>query len=357
MTPFPPPRILAAILAPAAVLALGIAAMPTPPSFSTSITGDRALGESLRPDFLEAGALDRAAVAVVDGKNVTFTGFGAESDTEFEIGSITKAMNAQLFQDAIDRGEVRPTDRLEERVPELLGTPAGGVILRDLATHTSGLPGLPTDAGSMLGVLLDSLRHQNPYHVDTAEMITLAAAEALTTPGEYVYSNLGTALLGQALARTAGIDYADLIRTRLFEPLGMGDTRVTTLPGEEGKNATTGFSATGVHENAWAIGGYVPAGGVRSTAADMSRYVVALLAGTAPGMAALDPVPGTEGGLAWMILDTETDQTLTVHNGQTGGFSSFLMLDREAGRGVITLSNTAAQHPAVAYNILTGTEK
>ena len=43
---------------------------------------------------------------------------------------------------------------------------------------------------------------------------------------------------------------------------------------------------------------------------------------------------------------------MTLHNGQTGGFASFLVLDRESGRGTIVLSNTAAQLPGVAVNLI-----
>jgi hypothetical protein len=66
--------------------------------------------------------------------------------------------------------------------------------------------------------------------------------------------------------------------------------------------------------------------------------------GTAPGIGALDPVADAPGdsriGAAWMTTVFK-DCPLTWHNGQTGGFSSWLGVDREAGAGFAIVTATA----------------
>src|ERR1051325_9013387 len=79
-------------------------ARPSPPSLSTSVTGDAALAAHARP--LLHGALDHVSIAVIDGSTVTYAHFGANEHTQYEIGSLTKIFTAWLLADAIRRGGV-----------------------------------------------------------------------------------------------------------------------------------------------------------------------------------------------------------------------------------------------------------
>ena len=91
-----------------AILALtGWLGRPNPPSLSTTVIGDAELAARARP--LLPGALDRVSIAVVDGSTTTYANFGADENTEYEIGSITKTFTGLLLADAIERGEVTPT--------------------------------------------------------------------------------------------------------------------------------------------------------------------------------------------------------------------------------------------------------
>jgi len=171
----------------------------------------------------------------------------------------------------------------------------------------------------------------------------VARSTDLTDRGGYLYSTLGTALLGQALAAAANVDYPQLLQDRMLRPLGMTNTTVAITTGDLPVNVTTGFSADGQYQQPWTSHAWAPAGGMRSTAADMAKYASALLDGTAPGMDALTPQwdegNGTRTGYAWNITAFEGD-TVTAHGGATGGFCAAIALDRTHHRAVIVLSNT-----------------
>ena len=101
------------------------------------------------------------------------------------------------------------------------------------------------------------------------------------------------------------------------------------------------------------------AGGIRSTAADMARYSQAMLDGTVPGAASLDPLwdtgeDGEQVGLAWFtqVSKDTPERSVTWHNGQTGGFASMAALERDAGRAVLIFSNVAAGQEEAALTLL-----
>ena len=112
-----------------------------------------------------------------------------------------------------------------------------------------------------------------------------------------------------------------------------------------------GRASFGLPREPWVLGGYAPAGGLLSTIGDMVRLATALLEGSAPGMAALDPIdgvrtdrPNRQTGLFW-IIDGPPDQipTVTWHNGGTGGYSSFIALMPDVGRAVVGLQSVAGR--------------
>lgn len=294
---------------------------------------------------LEAGKVRRADLGPVGGHH--------------ELGSITKTFNGQLFADAIDRGEVRPEDQLSRHLPELAGTRVGEVTLAELASHRAGLPSLLP--GEMLGGFLQRFTLRNPYHATTAELITAAGGIAPTKRGEFAYSNLGAALLGHALARAAGRpDWETLVRQRLLQPLGMNGVVFATRPELIPADGSTGHTANGNEPDVWTAEGMAPAGvSTWVTVDDLVAYARALLDGTAPGMAALDPRwdagnPRTRIGYHWITSTRPGAPTITWHNGGTGGASTFLGLDRAGQRASIVLNDSTVSVDGLGIGLLTG---
>jgi CubicO group peptidase (beta-lactamase class C family) len=335
--PVRPARRVAVAVVVAAVLAGLVWVWPGPPRASATRSGDAALLEAVG----EPDGFRRLAVAVVDldgTPGVRFASVGADERTPFEAGSVTKALTGLVVADQVERGELD----LDTPVGELLDLGDGDVsraTVRQLVTHHAGLP--PLDPTTRLRALPPVLLGLDPYRgVSTAELVERAGGTD-TGAQEYAYSNLGAALAGQAAAAAAGTDYPTLVQERLFTPLGLADTTLQT--GDP--RVPAGRSALGRRMQPWVFDGYAPAGATVTTSGDLATLATALLEERAPGMTALEPLAeaGDEGrriGTFWQ-LSTEGDQTITWHNGRTGGYGAFLGLDRERGRAVVVLSDVA----------------
>lgn len=312
----------------AAVLGLrGLARVRTRRHAPAPATGDAVLRRVV--DGLADRRVRRLATVVVDGDRTRSCFAAADWDTRWEIGSVTKALTGLLVADAADRGELTMQTTLAQLDPQHAGHPVGSVTVRELVTHTSGLP--PVVLGP-LRALAWVVAGRDPYAATTPASVARAARRRrLRRRGRYRYSNLGASVLGDAVAQGAGLDYADLLATRLAEPLGLA---ATTAHREDGPPLPRGWRRDGRRSAEWRMPGYRPAGGVVSTAADLTVLVRALLDRTAPGLGALEPVdgPGSRQASFW-VVDTHaaSGRRRIWHNGETGGYASYVALFPDAG--------------------------
>ena len=283
-----------------------------------------------------------AAVATISPSGTRTAVVGAATDAGFEIGSISKGITGLLYVDACERGELTPETTLGELLP-LGDTAAGTVTVGSVSTHTSGLPRLPPDAHALRRTV-DLWRHgTNPYGESVEVLMDQARRVRLSAPKPR-YSNLGFELLGHAVANAAGMTYPRLLAERLTAPVGLASMYAPTRPSELRPTAVAGTSRGGRVVQPWTGAGIAPAGGIRSSIGDMARLAGSLLDGSAPGGGALDPVRNFSGGMrigaAWLTLDLR-GRLITWHNGGTGGFRSYLALDRRARTAVVLLSATS----------------
>ena len=284
---------------------------------------------------------------------------GASLAADFEIGSVSKGITGLLYVDALNRGELRPDTVLGERLP-LGDCPAAAVTLASLSRHSSGLPRLPRQSGTLRRTLALMLRGANPYGETLAELLTQARTVSLSVPRPR-YSNFGFELLGHAVAAGAGLRFRDLLRERLAVPLGLDSVYAPATAAEVRPTAVAGRSRSGRVMQPWTGEAVAPAGGIRASIRDMVRLVQALLDGAGteggvPGLSALNPVanfavPAARIGAGWMTLETK-GRTVTWHNGGTGGFRSWVGLDRKAGTGVVLLTATAAPVDRHGFRLL-----
>jgi len=268
-------------------------------------------------------------------------------DTIFEIGSTTKVFTSLLLADMVQRGEVALDDPVAKYLPPSVKMPernGRSITLVDLATHTSGLPRLPTN--------MTPKDVTNPYADYSVEQLyQFLSSYQLTRDigSQYEYSNLGGGLLGHLLARRAGMDFEALVRSRICGPLGMNNTRITLTPEMKERLAVGHNQAMDTVAN-WDLPTLAGAGALRSTANDLLTFLAANLGYTtsalAPAMAAMLKVrrptgqPGLEIALGWHIYTTNGKE-IVWHNGGTGGYRSFMGFDPKARIGVVALSNAS----------------
>src|SRR5215813_10731341 len=198
-------------------------------------------------------------------------------DTIFEVGSVTKVFTSLLLADMVRRGEVALTDPVAKYLPTDVKVPernGRAITLQDLATHTSGLPRLPTN--------MMPKDRANPYaDYSVAQLYQFLSTYTLPRDigSRYEYSNLGGGLLGHVLALRAGMDYEALVRSRITGPLGMTSTSVTLSPDQQRRLAVVHNNRLASVPN-WHAPTLAGAGALRSKANDMLTFVAANLGAT-----------------------------------------------------------------------------
>lgn len=299
--------------------------------------------------YVQGGSVVGMVIGVRDGDEEVIRGYGDSkptADTVYEIGSVSKVFTGVLLAALVRDGLVTLDEPVEELLPSGSSVPAIGgrkITLVDLSTHTSGLPRMPDNFAPK--------DPKNPYADYTPEQMLafLAQVKPARAAGvAYEYSNVGVGLLGWALARKADKSYEELLAERITGPLGMKSTVVALTPELKARLAP-GHDASGQPESNWDLPAFAGAGGIRSTAADMLLFLKAnLAAGKTPlddAMAAAREVkytpPDANGqrlGLGWHI---SPPADIRWHNGQTGGYHSFVAIDVAHGRAVVVLADTA----------------
>lgn len=265
------------------------------------------------------------------GETAFGSGEAPGARTIYEIGSISKVFTGVLLADAELR-EVLSIDAtvqsFYEGVFELDQVGDTPIRLRDLTSHSSGLPRMPTNFAPA--------DVDNPYADYSFELMHefLDGFKTKRAPGErYVYSNLGAALLGNTVALAQESDYATLLRTRITEPLGMQDTAIELTPSMRARFAP-GFDVDQQPRAAWDFQSMAPAGGIRSDLNDMLIFARAALdpvdsplADALPrSMTPLYTSPdGVQVAFGWHVASGGATRW---HNGQTGGYHSFFAVSR-----------------------------
>ncbi|MEO8115628.1 MAG: serine hydrolase [Phenylobacterium sp.] len=278
------------------------------------------------------------------------------ADTVFAVGSVTKLFTALILADMARRGEVALGDPVARYLPAAVPQRNGRQItLVDLATHTSGLPFWPSN--------LAPPPPENAQHYTEAQLYAFLAGYQLTRdPGsQWEYSNLGFALLGHALARRAGLDYATLLGDRITRPLGMRDTGVMPSPAMRSRLAM-GHDEALQPTRRWNFGLFAPAGGALSTVNDLLSFAeMTMAAPTASPLAAASAlmlqtrvsVPIIEGqqALGWEIRGRGEGQFLNK-DGVEVGFTASIVCAPATGDAVVVLSNSVIGAADIARHLL-----
>lgn len=307
------------------------------------------------------------AVAVVhQGKIIKLQGYGirrsgqnqaVDADTIFQIASCTKALTATLVCTLVKEEKIDLDQPAVRSLPELqLNEPyaTAHVTMRDFLAHRSGLPAFGGD-------LMEKMRLSRPEILKRVRYLPLSNGFREKAG----YSNVGIFLAGMIAARVGGASWEDLMRQRVFLPLGMARSAFLSgkLPAQENIAFPhfPGGKVLDFYEDHQALG---PAGGVTSTVRDLSQWVLMLLAqgqhqGQAfltpkivqemfhpvmveePGIAETAPIDENSGfayGLVWGIFHYNGYKVLEK-GGARAGMRSVVVLVPEKQLGVVVLSN------------------
>ena len=320
-------------------------------------------------------------VVIVQGGEVVYAeGFGVKEigsddpitpDTVFTIGSLGKAMTSMMVASLVDESLIGWDTPIVEVMPQFRLSDEHAtqqITLRHAFAHTTGLPNTDLDL-IFSGLPPESL-------VEYLANVPLDAA-----PGESrTYQNEMYATGAYAGAMAAGAEYGEnllesytgLMQERVFDPIGMSSTTFSVAEAEASPNhatphyitlnatlAETGFDVTPTHY--MEVGAHAPAGTVRSSALDVGRFLMTMLAGgVAPDgtrvvstenlvetwteQIELTPAPfeqfldGAGSGLGWRTVSYQ-GVPMVIHNGGLGGFTSQMAFIPDADTGIVVLSN------------------
>lgn len=316
---------------------------------------DQDFAEALKSGDLAPSTHVGVTIGIIDhGERLIFSYGAAKDNSIFEIGSMTKTFTGLILSQMVEQGKVKLDEPVRELLPEgTVAKPAGDEItLLDLATQHSGLPRLPTN--------FKPADNKNPYADYTAaDLYAYIKKQGVAKPArtDFLYSNLGFGLLGQALANRAGTTYPQLLHDEITAPLAMSDTTVA-LSAEQRSRFIQGYDGHHRPAHAWDLTAMAGAGAIRSTAADMLTYLDANLhPDTLPSRVATipdgktlsvaiaqshelraDAMAGMKIALAWIF---QPDTGNFWHNGATGGYSSYGFFNPKEDYGAIVLVNTS----------------
>jgi CubicO group peptidase (beta-lactamase class C family) len=270
------------------------------------------------------------------------------ASTKFRLGSLTKQFTAAAILLLAEQGKLKLDDPLSKLLPST-PTSWGGVTVRQLLSHTSGVPSF-TEAPDY-GIW--KLSPEGP-----AKIVAHMADKPLDfTPGErFHYSNTGYLLLGWIVERVSGQSYEAFLGDHLFQPLGMKDS------GYDSNSALISQRASGYQPgpdgilNAPYIDMHVPggAGALYSTTGDLLRWTQGLFGGHLLKPGSLDQMitPVKAGYGFGLFSGTKNGRKVISHSGGIDGFASHLAYYPEAKVTIAVLTNITGTAPEqIAQNL------
>ncbi len=299
--------------------------------------------ELLRP---YRGAVPGACVAVLrDGQAIFRRAYGlsdlehgvaATPATNFRLASMSKQFTSAAILLLAEEGRLALDAPIRQWLPTLPHA-AGGITIRHLLTHTSGLIDYED--------LIAPARSRALNDTDVLELLESENRTYFPPGAGYRYSNGGYALLAIIAARAAGMDFASLLHVRIFKPLEMHDT----VAHEEGISTVAqrayGYSGgqSWVRTDQSLTSAVLGDGGVYSSIDDLEKWDAALyddrLLRTETLRLAFAPAtktddPAVDYGFGWRI----TGEALW-HSGETVGFRNVIVRFPKRRLTVIVLTN------------------
>jgi CubicO group peptidase (beta-lactamase class C family) len=216
-----------------------------------------------------------------DGKIIFEKGYGMANfewripnapDTKFRLGSITKQFTAMLVMQQVAEGKIKLDAPISDYLPYYRKDTGSKVTIRNLLTHTSGIPSY-TESAEFHNFQIQDIKPDDFVK-------KYCSGDLQFEPGsKFHYDNSGYFLLGAILEQVTGQPYEILLQRRIFGPLGMKDSgydhEETVIERRAGAYQNT---AVGVTRNAPYLDMSIPyaAGSLYSTVQDLYKWDHAL---------------------------------------------------------------------------------
>jgi serine-type D-Ala-D-Ala carboxypeptidase/endopeptidase len=274
------------------------------------------------------------------------------SDSTFEIGSITKPFTGIMLANLVFKGKVNPNEPIKNilHLPLKQSSLHGvEITLVHLANHTSGLPFEPGDVNDAKTTNAPVNRY-DPYQNYTIERLNNYLSNKMivqSTPGQIrKYSNLNFGLLGHILTLISGKSYEKLLFETICNPLGMNNTYIS-FNDERKRSLVRGRDEFGnplppdhVIDNA-----FIGATGIKSSAKDLAKFIKANIYDTTWFFLAQKTTKVTDqhftGSLAWETYHENGKHHVGAF-GATSGYTCGLIFERNQHVGIVVLTNVSA---------------
>ena len=292
------------------------------------------------------------------------SGIVPDENTIYEIASISKTFTSILLAILQKEGLIDINNPVSEYISEFSKPPLDKITLYHLATHTSGLPNIPSKF--ILANLMAPLKSKNIYgdlSSFTYDDLIRFFVKSKPKPGvSWNYSNGGMGLLGYIFEKITVTSYGNLVKEKICNLLDMKDTGIT-LTDSQKERLAAGHSYFGKQSEHWIAPALEGAVGLCSTVHDLAKFLkgnMGLINGEilsqmqycqntrfVPKMPTvmkniLFPYVGVsfdEMALGWMIVKQDDSREILFYDGGTGAFSSFIGFNPAKKRGVVVLSN------------------
>jgi CubicO group peptidase (beta-lactamase class C family) len=337
------------------VAAAAARAGEAPADLSTDLERLRAGG---RVPGLVAVVTDESGIVAQGAAGVHVLG-GADPmrvDDLMHIGSITKPFTATIVATLVDEGKLRWDSTLAQALPDLapsMRPEYRAVSLAQLLSHEAGIQPFEDDGSpEFLGIPKLAGDASAQRHQFAAYALSL---EPVNPPGSaFRYSNAGFALAAAIAEATSGRSWEELLRDRLFVPLGMS-TAGSGWPNARDSHAPWGH----VEENGalrptppddpyqlplW----IAPAGNLSMSLPDLARFARLHLLGFDGKAGILRPetfrtmhTKRLRGGLGWGVSALLGHEPVSTFSGSAGTFLAMIVLVHDSDLAVIVAANSA----------------
>ena len=274
-----------------------------------------------------------------------------KTDT-FELASVSKQFTAMVIMMLKEKGLLQYDDPVEK----YLNIPYKGITIRNLLTHTSGLP----DYQNIMDEHWDKTKVAG--NNDIIAFLNQYAPPKLFEPGtKYTYSNTGYVLLASIAEKASGRDFIEFANTEIFHKLGMKHTAIKTLAEKAAvKNFAIGHiyvkekdsfiradSFPSSNYTIW-LGARKGPGRISSTAEDLLKWDQALytdkLISPQTLVEAFTPTTLKDGkissyGFGWEIITNNPKGKIVWHNGDNPGYKTEIMRFLNQQNTLIILCN------------------